>query len=193
MNSYTMKILAQFPQCFNKQGFILILFSLMALAFISCNSTYSIKNRKTGKFEVGAEWPPVDDFFWKGMEVLDTVYSESGYSWGVQILSDKDGRILIEEDFFVKGIINRIRIEHPKWKSKNGIQQGQSYGEVKGYFERGRGTYLEAYEYLDLVEREGSGIHFLFKVKKPAYWEGKETIDLKVIPDSLIISSIVIM
>lgn len=188
-----MRTLAQFPHGLFRHSCFMLLAIFMLSAFLGCRSTYDIKQRKTGKFEIGESWPPVDAFFWKGMEVVDTLFNEDGYSWGVQILRDEKGQVVIEENFFLKGKINRIRIEHPKWKGNKGMALGQRFGEVKENFAKGQATYLVDYEVLDIVEKEGSGIHYLLKVENPELWKEKEQIELEAVPDSLVIYSIVIM
>jgi len=165
----------------------------VCIFFAACAPTYLIKENKTGKFEVGEDWPAVEDFFWKGMTVLDTTFEEGGYNWGVQILENEKGRVLIEEDFFTEGRINRIRVEHPRWKSQQDIRVGQSFGEVKEKFSKGSAVYLSRYQRLDLIIAQKPSVHYLFQVDRPEFWMEQEIIIIDKIPDSLKLTAIVIM
>ncbi|MEO0896098.1 MAG: hypothetical protein AAFY71_06865 [Bacteroidota bacterium] len=127
------------------------------------------------------------------MVVNDTTFEENGYSWGVQILSDKDGRLLIEEDFFQNGVINRIRIEHPKWQGKNGISIGQTYGSFKDNINKGFVSFIPSFEMVDLVSTQQPSIHYLFKVKDIQKWAEMENPRMQDLSDDLVLTYIVIM
>lgn len=116
---------------------------------------------------LGDEMPPynVDDV--KGIPITgDSIAEEGEFSWRVATLGYKKGPVYLESDFYGADNLNRIRIETPELKLRNGLRVGMT---VKDLLQKSPNWYiapLQNYGLFDFYSRRFPGMHFLIRDPK---------------------------
>lgn len=104
---------------------------VLMMLLVSCASKKTIRSDGLSFARLGEELPTAGIGKLKGIPVRDTLFAEKEYEWRVSALQYKKGVVFIEEDFYRSEMINRIRIETPELKLKNGWKVGESISTLK--------------------------------------------------------------
>ena len=96
-----------------------------------------------------------------GVADRDTTFNDHEYSWRGLVLQYPMGKVYIEEDFEGMGTINRIRIETPELKLKNGIKTGDTVKQLRAASAKWTITALADYKLFDFYSTAFPQIHFL--------------------------------
>lgn len=151
---------------------------------------YLLRSGKAGGLELGGEFDRLYRQGWQKLPGRDTLFDEGGYRWRGLMWETGDGFLLVEEDFLGQGLINRIRVESPKFRTRSGIRVGQTLGRL--LTEPGPWTcqVLPGYNLLDYSSPAFPGLHFLVAWSGVTPEPGHTACDLD---PSLPIVSIVVM
>lgn len=154
-----------------KSKSLLLLFSLAILisALITgCGAERKIITEKGLRFsKLGGEMPPAGARRHKGLPMHDSLAAQGEYTWRVAVLRYKGGNVVLEEDFFTKEMVNRIRIETPELQLRNGLAVGHTVNDLTVRSTEWYIVPLREYKLFDFYCRMYPGIHFL--VDDPAH------------------------
>lgn len=152
----------------------LILLALAAFTLNAC-SAKMISESGLKYARIGAEMPPVGTKNLKGHAVSDTLMEENEYSWRVSVVDYKEGKVFVEEDFFLKDVINRVRIETPELKLKNGLTVGNTVADLAKITDQWYIHPLPEYKVFDFYSQLLPRIHFIIsqpgKMMEETDWE----------------------
>jgi hypothetical protein len=110
---------------------------------------------------LGESMPPEGAERLKGFPLQDTTIEEGDYSWRAAVLQYRQGRVLLEEDFYGSDILSRIRVETPELRLKNGLRVGMTVEDLRKKSGAWFIAPLEKYRLFDFYTRSMPGLHFL--------------------------------
>lgn len=116
---------------------------------------------------LGEEMPPFGDDEFKGYPMRDTTEADGDFSWRVTLLEYKEGQVVLEEDFYGSDQLNRIRIETPELRLRNGLRVGMTVEDLLKKSGKWFIAPLQKYRLFDFYTRNLPGLHFL--VDDPAH------------------------
>ena len=131
---------------------------LLALLLVSCFSAHSIRGDGLKHVRLGGEMPDVDRLAFHGRPLYDTLYDEGGFQWRTVIIEYPQGKVYVEEDFFGRETVNRIRIETPDLAVKKQIRVGNTLSDLQELGLRWVVTPIPAYGRIDV---SSGSLHFL--------------------------------
>jgi hypothetical protein len=141
---------------------ILLLVALAAANLQGCvGAAKTITNKGLKLATLGEEMPPAGSRRYKGCAMRDSLAEQGEYSWRISELKVKGGKIFLEEDFFSSGSINRIRVESPNFKLRNGLQVGMTVNDLRESANEWFVAPLRDYHVFDFYTRLLPGIHFI--------------------------------
>lgn len=111
--------------------------------------------------QLGAEMPPEGSGSFKGFPLQDTTEVDGEYSWRVAMLKYRQGKVLLEEDFYGSDVLSRIRIETPELRLRNGLRVGMTVEDLMKKSENWFIAPLQKYRLFDFYTRNLPGLHFL--------------------------------
>lgn len=126
-----------------------------------CASMHTITPSGLGKIQLGMKMPVAGAGRYKGHGMRDSICNENEYQWRVAILHYPKGNVWIEEDFFGGNIINRIRVETPDVKLRNGMVVGIPVSRLLESTEVWYINPLPLYRKFDFYSPVFQGIHFI--------------------------------
>ena len=97
--------------------------------------------------------PPVGGVF-KDTVFSDTVQAEGGEAvkdWNVRLLRFASGTVFLEADFETGHLLNRVRLQTPEYKMKNGLGVGSAVAEIVKAYE-GEQLYVLPFEEYGVME-----------------------------------------
>ncbi|MDP5172786.1 MAG: hypothetical protein NWR72_21285 [Bacteroidia bacterium] len=118
---------------------------------------------------MGEPFHEVQTAKWRGVEKRDTLYSEAGYEWRGIILGMQEGKVVVEEDFFGKRTVNRIRVESPRFRTPLEVRVGDAAELLKARPFTWHLEVIPHYDRLDIFAEEFPSFHFLLP------WTGDTT------------------
>lgn len=106
---------------------------LLAVAFLgSCaGKKTTIGRNGLHAIKLGDKLPEPGTESLKGIPLRDTLFEDSSYTWRAAMMEYKEGVVYLEQDFFGEDALNRIRIETPELKLKNGLRVGKTVADLK--------------------------------------------------------------
>ncbi|RMG18117.1 MAG: hypothetical protein D6730_23200 [Bacteroidetes bacterium] len=167
---------------------------ILILLLGGCMGSKKILPRGLKYLSIGDPMPEAGTRRLKGRAVRDTLFNEGGYQWRAAVLQYKGGKVYIEEDFWGKGKVNRIRIESPELKFKREFSVGMDVEALKRLTNDWNIIYLEDYGLLDLASPLFPEVHFLVKENGRQFSATQfEEIALEQLSDTSKIVAIVVM
>jgi hypothetical protein len=141
----------------------ILLYMIAAILLISCGGSKKITGNGLKYVRIGD--PMLEEGLdkLKGRAVRDTIFNENGYIWRASILKYKTGKVYIEEDFFEKHTVNRIRVETPDLVSRKTITVGMNFSDLQSLGDDWEITYLESYGVFDVASIDYPSVHYLVK------------------------------
>lgn len=145
---------------------MLVLVFGMALGFTGCaakkkmitpSGLYGIK--------LGDRLPPIEANEFKGVPLRDTILEDQDYSWRAALMSYEEGLVYLEEDFSNGDILNRIRVETPELKLKNGLRVGKTVADLQKIKGEWFISPLQDFGVFDCYSRSFPNTHFLIPDK----------------------------
>ena len=182
------RALARFPQ------HILYLTGVWGIMFlISCGKGKMIYDQGVGTFSIGENWPPTTRSKWRGQPIVDTTFMEGGYEWKGLILKGKEGQIILEEDFFNEGKLNRVRVESPRFITPYDVSVGQEWGGIKEKSSSWIYNWLANYQLMDISHPSWENIHLLIAPQEGFQLPHDYETWLQTLSDTSVVQSIVVM
>lgn len=120
---------------------------------ITSNGLYGIK--------LGDRLPPIDAIEFKGIPLRDTILEDKEYSWRAALLAYDQGLVYLEEDFSNGDQLNRIRVETPELKLKNGLRVGKTVADLQKVKGNWFVSPLQDFGVFDCYSRSFPNTHFL--------------------------------
>lgn len=156
------------------------------LLTVSCGAGLRLHSNGVGALRIGDPGARVAVAAEKwGMTRTDTLLSGNGFEWRAHLLRGPQGTLLVEEDFGGGQLINRIRVEDPRFAFKSHVRKGASWGELRAWRSDWSALYLPDYGLWDLWPDRYPFIHVLIP--------GDTTRAPDAFPDSLRVQAIVVM
>lgn len=110
----------------------LVLIAIAALTLANCSGRkHTIGKDGLHAIKLGENLPAPGTESLKGVPLRDTLFRDSSYTWRASVMQYKEGIVLLEQDFFGEESLNRIRIETPELKLKNGLRVGKTVADLK--------------------------------------------------------------
>lgn len=157
---------------------LILLVSCLSLCFMGCGASKHIQPQGLTYISIGDPLPAKGLKKYKRHAVTDTLYDQGGYKWQGRILDYKHGEVIVEEDFFGEGRVNRIRVESPDLIFEEKIRVGATLMELWPMAADWTASYLTDYKLIDIFSRKYPNTHFLITVSP----EDQELIDKDFIP-----------
>lgn len=110
---------------------------------------------------LGEDMPPLGTDNFKGHALSDTTEMDGEYTWRVAMLEYREGRVMLEEDFYGSEQLNRIRIETPELRLRNGLRVGMTVEDLRKKSRNWFIAPLQKYQLFDFYTRNLPGLHFL--------------------------------
>ncbi|MEM6269974.1 MAG: hypothetical protein AAF998_11090 [Bacteroidota bacterium] len=111
---------------------------------------------------LGDEMPAYDVEKVAGIPVTgDSIAEEGEFTWRVATLGYKKGPVYLESDFYGAENLNRIRIETPELRLRNGLRVGMTVGDLTQKSSNWIISPLPKYKLFDFYSRRYPGTHFL--------------------------------
>ncbi|MEO0473621.1 MAG: hypothetical protein AAF206_28680 [Bacteroidota bacterium] len=140
------------------------------------------------------------------VRVEDSVRNEGGYLWVNRTLYFPEGRFIIEGDFIDAQkandsilnatSVNRIRIEHPAYKSQEGIAVGNTVAEIQKLTPTGNWQVQVIPDYQIISLQKGDGTMPILHIADPGNEISDrlgETLSVETMDPTLQISAMVVM
>lgn len=146
----------------NRNRLVLILAVLTAIGMSSCTGKKSVITSK-GLYgiKLGDQLPPPGAEKYKGVSVRDTLMEDDEYTWRAALMEYAEGLVYLEEDFSRGERLNRIRIETPELKLKNGLRVGKTVEDLRKIKGEWFINPLQKFNVFDFYTRLLPNIHFL--------------------------------
>lgn len=141
---------------------ILLFGAAIMVGMTSCNKNI-IGTNGIHYAKIGQHMPPEETYKIKGKIVLDTVFVDEDHEWRGMVVEHKEGIVILEEDFYDHETLNRIRIETPELRTKNGLTVGKTVGDLAEVTKRWHINAMPRFERWDFYAREMPRIHFVIK------------------------------
>lgn len=141
----------------------MIAISILAMfGLSSCTGKKSVITSK-GLYgiKLGDQLPAAGTDKYKGISLRDTLLEDEEYSWRAALMEYQNGLVYLEEDFGRGEILNRIRVETPELKLKNGLRVGKTVGDLQKIRGEWYISPLQDYDVFDFYTRLLPNIHFL--------------------------------
>lgn len=104
---------------------------LTAALLVSCTGKKMvIKSNGLSYIKFGEDIPPVGTKSIKNYALQDSIFEDEETSWRAAVVAHKQGNVYLEEDFYTKEALNRIRIETPEFHLRNGLKVGNTLGDL---------------------------------------------------------------
>ena len=98
-----------------------------ALMFSCAGKKMIIKSEGLHYIKFGEDIPPVGTKrIAKRYALRDSILEDDSTSWRASVVQHKDGLVHLEEDFYARELLNRIRIETPELHLRNGLKVGDT-------------------------------------------------------------------
>ena len=140
--------------------FFLLLFVGISLVGCAGKKTMITSNGLHG-IKLGDQLPAVGTESLKGVSLRDTLLEDKDYTWRAALMEYTDGLVYLEEDFSRGETLNRIRVETPELKLKNGLRVGKTVGDLQKIKGEWYINPLTDFEVFDFYTRLMPNIHFL--------------------------------
>jgi hypothetical protein len=149
----------------NEMSRLLGLLLLLAAGLSACGPGKKIIGANgLHAIHLGDEMPAYNVDAIKGIPITgDSIAEEGEFSWRVATLGYKKGPVYLESDFYGADNLNRIRIETPELKLRNGLRVGMN---VRDLLQKTSNWYiapLQKYGLFDFYCRKFPGMHFLVR------------------------------
>lgn len=110
---------------------ILLILGTAALLFSCSAKKMLIKSDGLHYIKFGEEIPPVGaKRIAKRYALRDSILEDEDTSWRASVVKHKEGLVYLEEDFYTKELLNRIRIETPELHLRNGLKVGDTLADL---------------------------------------------------------------
>lgn len=137
------------------------------LLTVSCaGGRKKIQKRGIHAIQLGDKLPEPGLEKLKGVAVRDTLFEDADYSWRGILMEYKEGLVYLEEDFFYPERLNRIRVETPELKLKNGLRVGKTVADLSGINGEWIVAPIPGYGVFDFYSRLFPRTHFLVRDPK---------------------------
>ena len=103
---------------------------LALLVLSSCAGKRTIRDNGLYAIKIGEEMPAPGEVELDGIPLQDTTFVDADYEWRVAMLEYEKGLVYLEQDFFGTPNLNRIRIETPELKMRNGLRVGKTAADL---------------------------------------------------------------
>ena len=142
-------------------------YMLLPLLFLAaCSGSKTISSRGLPYAQLGQSMPASGAASLGGRQLRDTLFREGEYEWRAAIVDyGSKGKVYLEDGFWAEGMINRIRVESPKFRVKGAekIRVGMSWEEVRPQGQAWQMIYLPDYGLVDVFSDEFPRMHFLIR------------------------------
>ncbi len=141
---------------------LLVLSALVFLGMTSCSGKKSmITSKGLYGINLGDQLPAPGTDKYKGIPLRDTLMEDDEYTWRASLMEYKEGLVYLEEDFSRSAYLNRIRIETPELKLKNGLRVGRTVEDLRKVKGEWYINPLQKFEVFDFYTRLMPNIHFI--------------------------------
>ena len=155
---------------------LLIAASIAAVVLlVSCGGSKKISRSGLKYIQIGDPMLKEGMDHLKGHAARDTIFNEDGYIWRAVILKYNTGKVYVEEDFFEKKVVNRIRIETPDLISRKTIKVGMNFADLKALGDDWEIVYLDSYRVFDVASIDFPSIHYLVKASSVTREQPEDT------------------
>lgn len=170
---------------------MLVIIGLSSLP-LSCQQHKELVPNGLKFVQVGDPMIPANKYKLKGKYLRDTVFQEEGYTWRAAILDYPTGKVYIEEDFYGRNIVSRIRIEASQLMFRQELCAGMSLEELKSLPWQWEVFYLENYKVWDLSSEAFAGLHLLVPAGSD-FFDPEAVTDVEQLPEGSAVRSIVFL
>jgi len=135
--------------------------ALLVVGLGGCAGKKIIRSNGIHAIKLGDPLPAQGTDELGGVSVRDTLLTEREYEWRAALMEYEEGLVFLEEDFFGSKKLNRIRIETPELRLKNGLRVGKTIADLKS---TKADWFIRAYPEFGVFEfysRKFTQIHFL--------------------------------
>ncbi len=140
---------------------------LMALTLSNCSGKkVLITSKGLHSIKLGDQLPPAGANSLKGVSLRDTLLEDQEYTWRAALMEYSKGLVYLEEDFSRGEILNRIRVETPELKLKNGLRVGKTVEDLQKINGEWYINPLTEFEVFDFYTKLFPNIHFLVSDEK---------------------------
>ena len=135
----------------------------LLLALVGCTGKKVIRSSGLSYIKLGEEMPPAGIQKWKKFTVNDSIFKEDEYQWRSSILDYRKGKVYLEEDFFSTEVLNRIRIETPELRLRNGLRVGNTVADLVASTPNWYIVPMKRFQMYDFYSELYPRIHFVIK------------------------------
>lgn len=134
----------------------------LTLTLTSCSGRKKvIRSNGIHALQLGDELPAPGTKSLKGISLRDTLIEDGEYQWRAALLEYKKGLVYLEEDFFRSEQLNRIRIETPELRLRNGLRVGMTVEDLRDKAEEWYISPMAKYKLFDFYSRMFPRVHFV--------------------------------
>lgn len=135
----------------------------LLLVLTACAGRKTIQKHGLHAIKLGDQLPEPGVDKLKGVALRDTFFEEEEFSWRGMLMEYKQGLVYLEEDFFYPDRLNRIRVETPELKLKNGLRVGKTVADLGELNVDWFIAPIPGYDLFDFYSRLFPRTHFLVR------------------------------
>ncbi|MEM7035762.1 MAG: hypothetical protein AAF570_02210 [Bacteroidota bacterium] len=145
----------------NKVGTALMALLAMVVLVACAGRKKMIRSSGLHAIKLGDALPAPGTKALKGVALRDTLLEDGEYTWRASMMQYKNGPVYLEEDFYRSEQLNRIRIETPDLKLRNGLRVGKTVSDLVEVGGEWFVSPLPRFKLFDVYSRKFPRVHFL--------------------------------
>ena len=149
------------------------------MVMLACSGKMIIGPGGLKHAKIGQQMPAMGTYEFEGKPVIDTFFQDGDYEWRVSMIKYPRGWVYLEEDFWEKDQINRIRVETDEFKLKNGLKVGSTVSELKESSDRWTIVPMPDFGLWDFYSEFLPRIHFVVDDKSVEMDENREAYNIR--------------